>query len=239
VWFTAGLILLGWVCLHEAFLMLKAGHPYGLAGFIGLAGMLVAARQGGPDAGARGFRRDDPARLRDRARAGARGRARLAVTVFGLAWIALAAGPTPLLLRDTVHGGGCVAAVLAGTFAGRQPGALLHRPRDRAQGPLAPGISPNKTVRGPARGAVASILGVEAVGLYQDWFSGWDALALSARRSPSRPPLGDLFESYFKRDRRREGRRAALRRARAARWTASTPFSSPRWRATTSWLALS
>ena len=48
--FTAALILLGWVCLHEAFAMLAAAHPVRLAGFLGFAGMLVAAHLGGPDA---------------------------------------------------------------------------------------------------------------------------------------------------------------------------------------------
>jgi phosphatidate cytidylyltransferase len=196
-WFTAGVILLGWVCLHEAFLMLKAGHPVRLAGMLGLAGILVAARQGGPDAVLGAFVATIPLVFvigLVQVRAGAPG---LAVTVFGLAWIALPLAHA-VLLRDTVHGGGIVAAVLAATFAGDTGAYFTGRAIGRR--PLAPGISPNKTVEGLLGGAVASILGVEAVGLYQDWFSGWDALALGAAIAVA-APLGDLFESYVKRDR--------------------------------------
>ena len=49
-------------------------------------------------------------------------------------------------------------------------------------------------------GVVAAILGAEAVGLYQDWMSGWDALAIGAAIAFA-APIGDLFESYIKRDR--------------------------------------
>src|SRR3954462_11438427 len=79
------------------------------------------------------------------------------------------------------------------------PGASSTR---RASGPrpLAPRISPSKTLEGLIGGIVASILGAEAAGLYQDWFSGVDALLLGAAVGVA-APLGDLFESYLKRDR--------------------------------------
>jgi phosphatidate cytidylyltransferase len=47
--FAIALIVLGIVCLGELFTMLRHGNPVRLAGFLGLAGMLVAAQAGGPD----------------------------------------------------------------------------------------------------------------------------------------------------------------------------------------------
>jgi phosphatidate cytidylyltransferase len=196
-WFTAALVGLGWICLHEAFLLLEAGHPVRLAGFLGLAGMLVAAHQGGPDAVLGAFAATIPLVFvigLAQVRAGAPG---LAVTVFALGWVAVPLAHA-VLLRDAVHGGGVVAAVLVGTFAGDTGAYFTGRAVGRR--PLAPRISPKKTVEGVFGGAVASILGVQAAGLYQDWMSGWDALALGAAIAVA-APIGDLFESYIKRDR--------------------------------------
>jgi phosphatidate cytidylyltransferase len=195
--FVAGLIVLGWVCLHEAFAMLDAAHPVRLAGFLGFAGLLVAAHQGGPDAVLGALAACVPLVFvvgLAQTRAGAPG---IAVTVFALVWIGVALAHA-VLLRDTAHGGGIVAGVLVGTFA-CDTGAYFA---GRAFGsrPLAPSISPNKTVEGFLGGFVAAILGVEAAALYQDWFSGWDALALGLAIAVA-APLGDLFESYLKRDR--------------------------------------
>jgi phosphatidate cytidylyltransferase len=41
--FAAGLFVLGAICLHELFAMFAFTNPSRLAGFIGLAGLLVAA----------------------------------------------------------------------------------------------------------------------------------------------------------------------------------------------------
>jgi phosphatidate cytidylyltransferase len=196
-WFVAALIALGWVCLHEAFLMLEAGHPVRLAGFLGLAGMLVAAHLGGPDAVLGALAASVPVIFvigLAQVRAGAPG---LAVTAFGLVWIALPLAHA-VMLRDLPHGGGIVAAILVGTFAGDTGAYFAGRAFGRRA--LAPRISPNKTVEGLVGGFLASILGVEAVALYQDWLSGWDALWLGLAVGAA-APVGDLFESYIKRDR--------------------------------------
>ena len=96
------------------------------------------------------------------------------------------------------------------------------------RGALAPSISPNKTVEGLVIGIVVAIAAVWFAGLYQDWLGGWDALLLGVAVAIA-APLGDLFESYLKRDagtkdtgtlfgaaRRRAGppRRGAVRRGR-------------------------
>ncbi len=195
--FTVALILLGWVCLHEAFALLAAAHPVRLAGFLGFAGMLVAAHLGGPDAVLGALAATVPLTFviaLVQPRAGAPG---LAVTAFALGWIGVALAHA-VLLRDQPHGGGVVADVLVGTFAGDTGAYFTGRAFGRR--PLAPVISPNKTLEGLVGGFFFSILGVEGAALYQDWFSGVDALFLGLAVGAA-APLGDLFESYLKRDR--------------------------------------
>ena len=196
-WFAAGLVLLGWVCMHEAFVLLEAGHPVRLAGMLGLAGIVVAAHQGGPDALLGAYVATLPLIFLiglAQVRFGAPG---MSVTLFALTWVALPLGHA-VMLRDAVHGGGVVAVVLVATFAGDTGAYFTGRAIGRRK--LAPRISPNKTLEGLIGGIVAAILGAEAVGLYQDWLSGWDALAIGAAVAVA-APLGDLFESYVKRDR--------------------------------------
>ena len=45
--FMAGALLLGFVCLHELFRMYESHRPVRLAGFLGIAGLAVAALEGG------------------------------------------------------------------------------------------------------------------------------------------------------------------------------------------------
>ena len=102
------------------------------------------------------------------------------------------------MLRDLPHGDRIVIVVLVGTFVG-DTGAYLG---GRAFGArrLAPSISPNKTVEGLGIGIVdRRSRGVWFAGLYADWLSGVDALVLGAAVAVA-APLGDLFESYLKRD---------------------------------------
>jgi phosphatidate cytidylyltransferase len=64
---------------------------------------------------------------------------------------------------------------------------------------LAPDISPNKTVEGLIAGIVGATAAFWFAGLYQDWLSGWDALAIGFLVALA-APLGDLVESAVKRD---------------------------------------
>jgi phosphatidate cytidylyltransferase len=120
----------------------------------------------------------------------------VAVTLLGVTWIGLAFAHS-VLLRDLPHGDGIVIDVLVGTFVG-DTGAYLGG-RTFGSRRLAPSISPNKTVEGLVIGFVIGVVGVWLAGLYQDWLSGWHALVLGAAVSAA-APLGDLFESYLKRD---------------------------------------
>ena len=64
---------------------------------------------------------------------------------------------------------------------------------------LAPAISPNKTWEGLAFGIFTAILAVWIVNWYQDFIDTPQALILGASVALV-APLGDLFESFIKRD---------------------------------------
>jgi len=120
----------------------------------------------------------------------------IAVTVLGIFWIGLALGHA-VLLRDLPHGNAIVVDVLVGTFLG-DTGAYLG---GRAIGAtrLAPRISPNKTWEGLGVGIIVAVVATWCAGLYQDWLSGPQALLLGFAVALV-GPVGDLFESYLKRD---------------------------------------
>ena len=195
--FVAGLVVLGWICLHELFAMYEFANPSRLAGFAGMVGLLVAAHSGDQASVLGAFVACVPVVfvlcvLQPR-HAGAPG---VAVTLLGLAWVGIAFAHA-ILLRDLPHGDGIVIDVLVGTFVG-DTGAYLGG-RTFGTRRLAPAISPNKTLEGLVIGFVIGVLGVWLAGLYQDWLSGWNAVILGAAVSAA-APLGDLFESYLKRD---------------------------------------
>ena len=194
--FAAGLAALGAVCLHELFAMFERAHPVRLAGLLGLVGLLVAAHLGDASTVLLVFALTVPLTfllVQVQPRGGA---AAIAVTMLGLGWIGVALAHA-VLLRELPHGDGIVVDVLVGTFLG-DTGAYLG---GRAFGatPLAPRISPNKTLEGLGFGVVVGVAAVWFAGLYQDWLSGRDALVLGLAVALA-GPLGDLFESYLKRD---------------------------------------
>jgi phosphatidate cytidylyltransferase len=195
--FVAGIALLGLICLHELFSMFERARPARLAGALGLIGLLLAAHLGDRDTVLLVFLACVPLTFLVAAnQAGGAGAPGISVTILGLAWIGLAFAHA-VLLRDLPHGGALVFAVLVGTFVG-DTGAYLGG-RALGRRPLAPRISPNKTVEGLAIGVVCGTAAVWWTGLSQEWFGGTKgaivgvAVALAA-------PLGDLFESYLKRD---------------------------------------
>lgn len=198
--FAGGVLLMGWICLHELFRMYESVRPVKLAGFLALAGLAVAAEAGGerqvllalvafvPLAFLLGLalpRRDGPT-LTDG----------MAVTVLGVVWVGMAIAHA-VLLRGLPHGDGIIVDILVGTFVG-DTGAYLGG-RSFGTRPLAPRISPNKTVEGLAIGFFTAVLAVWAAGLYQDWLSHGQALLLGVAVGLA-APLGDLMESAVKRD---------------------------------------
>ncbi len=194
--YTLGLFVLGCVCMHELYGMYARTHPVRLAGFLTLAGLLAAAQYGGqyqillvmvaalPVLFALTLAQPRPSF------------AGLAVTLLGIYWIGLAFAHA-VLLRGLPHGEGVVIDVLVGTFLG-DTGAYLGG-RLFGRRPLAPSISPGKTVEGLLIGMAFAVIGVWFAGRYQDWLPGMHALVLGLGVAIF-APVGDLFESFVKRE---------------------------------------
>jgi phosphatidate cytidylyltransferase len=194
--FALGLLVLGIVCMHELYAMYARVHPARLAGFIALAGLLAAALYGGQFQILLVAVAALPlvfglTLLQPRPSVGA-----IALTLLGIYWIGFALAHA-VLLRGLPHGLGIVIDVLVGTFLG-DTGAYLGG-RMFGRRPLAPSISPNKTVEGLLIGMLCAILGVWIAGRYQEWLPGTHALVLGLGVALF-APVGDLFESFVKRE---------------------------------------
>jgi phosphatidate cytidylyltransferase len=194
--FALGLFALGCICMHELYEMYDRAHPVRLAGFIALAGLLMAALYGSQFqvllvAVAALPMLFGLTLIQRRPSVGG-----MAVTLLGIYWIGFALAHA-VLLRGLPHGLGIVIDVLVGTFLG-DTGAYFGG-RLFGQRPLAPRISPNKTVEGLVIGMFCAILGVWFAGRYQDWLPGSHALVLGLGVALV-APIGDLFESFIKRE---------------------------------------
>jgi phosphatidate cytidylyltransferase len=196
--FAIGVTALGLICMHELYEMTAAVRPVKLAGFLGLIGLVLAAHYGDQfqivlvtvalvpvvfGLTVMGPRRRSPTLA-------------MAVTLLGVVWIGFAIAHA-VLLRDLQHGNAILVDVLVGTFVG-DTGAYFGG-RMFGQRPLAPALSPNKTVEGLLIGMVFAVAGVWFAGLYQDWFSNTQALLLGIGVALA-APVGDLFESLIKRE---------------------------------------
>ncbi len=196
--FTFGLFVLGCICLHELYGMFARAHPVRLAGFIALAGLLVAANWGDQFQVLLVLAAALPLLfgltvLQPRPSVGG-----LSVTLLGIYWIGLALAHA-VMLRGLPHGLGIVIDVLVGTFLG-DTGAYFGG-RLFGKRPLAPTISPNKTVEGLLIGMLCAVLGVWIAGRYQEWLPGTHAIVLGLGVALV-APIGDLFESFVKREAR-------------------------------------
>lgn len=194
--FTLGLLVLGAVCMHELYGMYERARPVRLAGLLALAGLLLAALYGDQFqlllvAVAALPMTFGLTLLQPRPSVGS-----IAVTLLGIYWIGFALAHA-VLLRGLPHGLGIVIDVLVGTFLG-DTGAYLGG-RMFGRRPLAPTISPNKTVEGLAIGMLCAVLGVWIAGRYQEWLPGTHALVLGLGVALV-APVGDLFESFVKRE---------------------------------------
>jgi phosphatidate cytidylyltransferase len=191
------MIAAGLICMHELYRLLARWRPVSVIGFAALVAMVLAARSDGrggvllvmvtavPVALLAVLVSDQP-----------RPTVAIAGTLFGIYWIGVAFAHTELL-RQLHHGNGIMIDVLVGTFigdTGAYAGGRLFGRR-----PLAPRVSPNKTVEGLVCGMLSAVLAVFIAGLYQTWLTQGQALLLGLAVAVV-GPLGDLFESVVKRD---------------------------------------
>jgi phosphatidate cytidylyltransferase len=197
--FTAAMIALACVGLTELFRMTRTVEPLIPVAFAATSGIIAAAYYGDhfqivlalaasfPLIFAAGALRGD--------REGVTGS--VAITVFGLVWIAIPFAHAVLLRELPDHGAALLVDVLVATIisdtAAYAGGRLFGSHR------IAPVISPNKTLEGLAFGFAGGTVAFWFAGLYQDWLPGLDAL-LMGMCVAAIAPLGDLFESMIKRD---------------------------------------
>jgi phosphatidate cytidylyltransferase len=197
--FALAMVAIGLLCLREYFTMTAQLRPLPPAAYIALGALVLAAHFGTafnvllvgtaafPLLFVFGATREDREGIV----------ASMGVTVLGAIWIGLPLAHAVLLRDLPSHGAALLIDVLVGTFAtdtgayvtGRMFGA--HK--------IAPRLSPHKTLEGLIGGFLIGTLGFWFAGLYQDWLSGAEALAIGAAVAAV-APLGDLFASMVKRD---------------------------------------
>jgi phosphatidate cytidylyltransferase len=195
--FALFIIAAGLICMHELYGLLSIWRPVVLIGLAAVVLMVLVARSG------------DTAHVLEVAVAavpvallaviiGDRRRPTIAIagTLLGIYYIGFAFAHAELL-RQLPHGDGVFLDVLIGTFVG-DTGAYLGG-RLFGRRPLAPTVSPHKTVEGLVCGMLVAILAVFLAGLYQTWLSQGHAILLGVAVAIV-APLGDLFESVIKRD---------------------------------------
>jgi phosphatidate cytidylyltransferase len=198
VW-ALGLSFLGIMCLAELYRLMGRVRPANVAGFLSVIALTLAALYGDQFQVMLVLVASVPltffltlARPRREHASWA-----TAVVLFGTLWIGLAMAHA-VLLRELPHGGSLVLAVLFGTFIGDTAAYFGGRAFGRI--PLAPTISPNKTLEGLACGVVGGTFAFWFFLFgYHDWISGIDALVIGGAVALA-APIGDLFESMLKRD---------------------------------------
>jgi phosphatidate cytidylyltransferase len=197
--FAIAMAALACIGLAELFRMTSNVHPFRLVGFAAAIGVVAAAYYGGQYQIVYVTLAMFPAMfLAAAARSDRDGiTMSIAFTVLGVAWIAIPFSHAVLLRELPLHGGALLIDVLVGTFLNDTFAYFGGRLFGRH--PLAPQLSPNKTIEGLVIGVVGGTMGFWFAGLYQDWLSGGDALVIGFCVALV-APVGDLFESMIKRD---------------------------------------
>jgi phosphatidate cytidylyltransferase len=197
--FALAMVAVGLLCLREYFLMADRFRPLQPAAYIALPAIVLAAHFGTAFnvllVGTASFLLLFVFGASREHRKGVV--VSMGVTVLGAIWIGLPLAHAVLLRDLPNHGAALLIDVLVGTFAtdtgayvtGRMFGA--HK--------IAPSLSPHKTLEGLIGGFLVGTLGFWFAGLYQDWLTGAEALAIGAAVAAI-APLGDLFASLVKRD---------------------------------------
>jgi phosphatidate cytidylyltransferase len=196
--FAVGIFALGVLAMGELYALMARVRPVNLGGFLTLGGLIAAALYGEPQQVIMVLAASFPLvfwlsffRPRREHVSWA-----LAATFFAVLWVGIPMVHA-VFLRETPHGDGLVVDVLVGTFLGDT--AAYFGGRFYGRRPLAPRISPNKTLEGLIAGVLGGTFAFWCAGLYQDWLTGADALLIGLAVALA-APVGDLFESLVKRD---------------------------------------
>lgn len=191
------MIAVGWACMIELYGLLSRWRPVTLVGLAATAGLVLAAHYGTTrDILGVAVATIPVLFLAVVIRGQGHTSTAVASTLLGVSWIGVAVAHGELL-RALPHGNGVVIDVLVGTFVG-DTGAYLGG-RLFGRRPLAPKLSPSKTVEGLICGMLLAIVSVFLAGLFQAWLTQTDAVWLGLAVAIV-GPIGDLFESAIKRD---------------------------------------
>ena len=197
--FAAAMVAIGLLCLREYFLMAASLRPVQMAAYIAVPAMIAAAHFGTAFnvllLATASFLLLFLFAARHRPREGIV--VSMGVTVLGAVWIGLPLVHAVLLRDLPDHGAALLVDVLIGTFA-TDTGAYATG-RMFGSHPIAPELSPKKTIEGFVGGFLIGTMAFWFAGLYQDWLSGIDALIIGAAVAAI-GPVGDLFASMVKRD---------------------------------------
>jgi phosphatidate cytidylyltransferase len=197
--------ILACACLSELYRMLGDWRPVPFVGFVVAIGMCFAARYGTLADVVGAALVSLPLvfiSILSRGQSDG-GVATISATLLGVFWIGLPFACAVLLRQLAGPGGahigkGILIDVMVGTFLGDTAAYLGGRMFGRH--PLAPTISPKKTIEGLGCGALATIVSIVVAGLYQQtWLPHSTALLLGIAVALL-APAGDLFESLIKRD---------------------------------------
>lgn len=198
-WLWALSAVAGLIALHELYRVTRPLRPVVLAGFAGMLLALLGAQLGGLSWMTAGFLATLLFAFVLKGFSDTRQSltVSVAVTVLGVAWIALGLGHALLLRAIPEHGRLAVVTILLAVFAADAAayftGILIGRHK------LAPAISPGKTWEGLAGGTLVAVL-IPFFALYhQHFLTVGESIALGVVIAIV-APLGDLFESAVKRD---------------------------------------
>ncbi|MBC7293996.1 MAG: phosphatidate cytidylyltransferase [Thermoleophilia bacterium] len=121
---------------------------------------------------------------------------RMAITTFGLLWVAVGFAYV-LLLRSLAHGMALTIMMLACTMLSDTFAYFVGRAIGRHR--MAPRISPKKSVEGAIGGLAGAVIAALIVKMYSPWLPAGKAVILGLIIGVV-GQWGDLFESAFKRD---------------------------------------
>jgi len=198
-WLFALVAVAALIALHEFSSMARPLRPLVLAGYGGLACLLVGAKLGGIGWMLGGFLATFLLAFLLFLVSSTRAPATAAIsgTITGVAWVGFGLGFLLLLRALPVHGRLVTFAVLIAVWADDTlayfVGKLIGRYR------FSPTLSPNKTWEGFIAGTAAAIFATFIVFYRQHYLTNGQAVVLGAVIAVA-AALGDLFESAFKRD---------------------------------------